>query len=77
VHGPKIVKTHAKIQKQNVTSLNFFPNFGTKKIKLNELFVLIENPQGIKTFCAINKIILLNKSFNKLLDNQMFSTNLF
>jgi hypothetical protein len=40
------------------------PKFGMlKKIKLNELFVLIENLERIKTFCVRVQIIFLNKVF--------------
>jgi hypothetical protein len=33
-----------------VVTSQIFPNFGIKKIKLSDLFVLIENSQGIKSF---------------------------
>jgi hypothetical protein len=51
--------------------------YWNKKIKLNELFVLIENPQGIKTFCAIFKIIFLNRGLIKFWATKCFQQNYF
>jgi hypothetical protein len=56
---------------------DFFPNFGIKNIKLNELFVLIENSQGIKKNCPIFKIIFLNRILVKFWKTKCFQQNYF
>jgi hypothetical protein len=53
----------------------FYSIFGIKKIKLNDLVVLNKNPQGIKTFCAIFKIIFLNRFLIKFWATKCFQQN--